>query len=45
MDLKVYFFLFSQAFNRYLRRNIDNQSSMDIVAYFLMPLINIKDGA
>jgi len=54
MDLKIYFLLFPQRFNRdlrinmdtksyflkpfkkYLRRNIDQKSSMDLKAYFLL---------
>ena len=35
MDLRVYSFLFSQAFNKYLMRNIDNKSYMGLKAEFL----------
>ena len=43
MDLKVYFLLFPsaqglfpQAFERFLRRNIDSKSFIDIRVYFLL---------
>jgi len=41
MDPRVYFLLFPQTFNAYIRRNIDNKSSMDLMVYFLEPLISI----
>ena len=42
MDRRVYFLIFPQAFNRYyavkryLTRNIDNKSAMDLRVYFLL---------
>ena len=35
MEFRVYFLLFPQAFNRHLRRHIDNKSSMDLRVYFI----------
>ena len=35
MDLLSYFVLFHQAYNTHLRTDIDNQSSMDLLVYFL----------
>ena len=36
MGFRVYFFKFPEAFNRDLRRNIDNKSSMDLRIDFLL---------
>ena len=44
MDLRVYFLLFPAAFNRYLRRHMNNKSSMDPVVYLFKPLIDIYEG-
>jgi hypothetical protein len=44
MDLVVYFRVFSFTFNTYLRRKLGNKSSMDLVIYFLEPLMDIECG-
>jgi len=41
IDLWVYFLLFPQAFNRYLRSNIDNKSSMNLLVCFLKLILDI----
>ena len=41
MDLRVYFLVFAAAFNRYLRRHMNNKSSMAPVVYLFKPLIDI----
>ena len=41
MDLRVNFLLFPGAFNGYLRRQMNNKSSMDAVVYLFKPLIDI----
>ena len=41
VDPKVYFLLHPQAFNRHLKTQVDNKSSMHLVVYFLKLLINI----
>ena len=35
MDPKVYYLLVPEAFDRYLRRNIDTKSSMDLRVHFV----------
>ena len=35
MDPRVYVLIVPLAFNRYLKRNVDNKSSMDLRVYFL----------
>ena len=40
MNLRVDFLLFFKAFNRYLNRNMDTKSSMDLKVYFFLKLFN-----
>ena len=42
MDLRVYFPVFPSALNRYLKGNIDNKSSMNIVVFFLKPFMDLE---
>ena len=39
MDISVYFFLFAQNLKRNSNREYRQKSPMDLVVYFLMPLI------
>ena len=41
MDLRVSFFLFPQKDEKDSKKDKDNKSSMDLVVYFLEPLIDI----
>ena len=44
MDPRTNFFYFLRAFERYRRRDINNKSSVDLVAYFFEPLMDIWEG-